>query len=77
MVGGLGAWPHQVIPTMTGALISRYYLANKFGGQEQWFKYAIVLNAGFACGIGLVGMAGVAVALINGAITQSPFQIFR
>jgi hypothetical protein len=77
MIGGLGAWPHQVIPTMTGALISRYYLANKFGGQEQWFKYAIVMNAGFACGIGLVGMAGVAVALINGAITQSPFQVFR
>lgn len=76
MVGGIGAWPHGVFLPMAGALLSRYYLAQKFGGQQQWFKYAIVLNAGFACGMGLVGMSGVAVALINGAITQSPFQIF-
>lgn len=77
IVGGIGAWPHGVILPMAGALLSRYYLAKKFGGPEQWFKYAIVLNAGFACGMGLIGMAGVAVALINGAITQSPFQIFH
>ena len=77
MIGGIGAMPHHMIPYFAGALVSRYYLADKFGGRDQWFKYAIVMNAGFACGIGLVGMAGVAVALINGAITQSPFQIFR
>ena len=76
MVNGIGAWPHGVTLPMVGALLSRYYLAPKFGGPEQWFKYAIVMNAGFACGMGLIGMAGVAIALINGAITQSPFQIF-
>jgi len=77
MVGGIGAWPHGIFLSMAGALTSRHYLAKKFGGPDQWFRYAIVLNAGVACGQGLVGMAGVAVALINGAITQSPFQIFH
>lgn len=77
IIGGLGAWPHGIFLSLTGALVSRYYLAKKFGGPEQWFKYAIVLNAGYACGVGLIGMAGVAIALINGAITQSPFQVFR
>ncbi|HOS65517.1 MAG TPA: hypothetical protein PK251_12255 [Candidatus Latescibacteria bacterium] len=77
LIGGLGAWPHGIFLSLTGALLSRYYLAKKFGGPEQWFKYAIVLNAGYACGVGLIGMAGVAIALINGAITQSPFQVFR
>ncbi len=77
MIGGLGAMPHGVLVTFTGSLVSRFYLAKKFGGPEQWFKYAIVLTAGFSCGVGLVGMAGVAVALINGAITQSPFQVFK
>jgi hypothetical protein len=76
MVGGIGAWPHGVFAPMIGALVGRYYLAQKFGGPEQFFKYAIVMNAGFACGMGLVGMAGVSIALINGAITQSPFQVF-
>jgi len=76
-VSGIGAWPHGMFLTMGGALLGRYYLAQKMGGKELLFKYSIVLSAGFSCGVGLVGMAGVAIALINGAITQTPFQVFR
>jgi hypothetical protein len=76
-VGGIGAWPHGMWWPMIGALLGRYYLARRVGGQEILFKYSIVVSAGFSCGMGLVGMAGVAIALINGAITQTPFQVFR
>jgi len=69
---GLGTTPHGVFPTMLGAVLSRYYFERKYG-QKRWKQYATVLNAGFACGMGLVGMGTVAVALIAKSVSQLPY----
>jgi len=61
--------PHMLIPEMVGALIARYSLEKKFGVQR-WRQYAPVLLAGYACGMGLIGMSAVAIALISKSVTQ-------
>lgn len=64
MVGGLGTTtPGGVLPMMIGALLSRYYFEPRFGA-EQFKKYAMILIAGFSAGVGLIGMASVAINLI-------------
>ena len=68
-VRGLGGLPHLLIPEMAGALLARYWLEPRFGVQ-QWRQYAPVLLAGYACGMGLVGMSAVAIALISKSVTQ-------
>ena len=68
-VRGLGGLPHLLIPEMAGALLARYWLEPRFGAQ-QWRQYAPVLLAGYACGMGLVGMSAVAIALISKSVTQ-------
>jgi hypothetical protein len=69
---GLGTQPHGLFPEMLGALLSRYYFERKYG-QKRWKQYATVLNAGFACGMGLVGMGTVAIALIAKSVSQLPY----
>ena len=71
-VRGLSGLPHLLIPEMIGALIGRYSLEKRFG-VEVWRQYAPVLLAGYACGMGLVGMSAVAIALISKSVTQLPF----
>ncbi|MFT5370232.1 MAG: hypothetical protein ACI8V2_005214, partial [Candidatus Latescibacterota bacterium] len=68
-IRGLQGLPHMLIPEMVGALIGRYYLENRFG-VRQWRQYAPVIFAGFACGMGLIGMSSVAIALISKSVTQ-------
>jgi len=68
-VRGLSALPHLLIPEMAGALLARYVLERRFG-QRQWRQYAPVLLAGYACGMGLIGMSAVAIALISKSVTQ-------
>ncbi|NOY79478.1 MAG: peptide transporter [Kiritimatiellaeota bacterium] len=68
-VRGLGsALPGAVIPELMGALIGRYYLLKRFG--KQWRQYAPVLLAGYGCGMGLVAMASVAIALIAKSVSM-------
>jgi len=69
---GLGYMPHFVVPEIIGALLGRYYFMPRFGTQ-QWRRYATVLLAGFSCGMGLVGMGCVALAMISKSVTQMPF----
>ena len=71
-VRGLSGLPHLLIPEMIGALIGRYSLERRFG-VEVWRQYAPVLLAGYACGMGLIGMSAVAIALISKSVTQLPF----
>jgi hypothetical protein len=71
-MGGATQFPHNVAPTFVGALLSRYYFAKRFGA-ERWSLYAPVLLAGFFCGIGLMGMAAIAVALIAKTVNYLPF----
>jgi len=72
LCGGVGAWPHGTIPLFIGALLGKYYF-KKLYGEEKWRAYAPVLIAGYFCGMGLMGMCGVAIALISKAVYQMPF----
>ena len=62
----------MLLPEMIGALLGRYYFARKFG-RERWLQYTPILVAGYACGMGLIGMVGVAFALISKSVTQLVF----
>ena len=68
-VRGLSALPHLLIPEMIGALLARYGLEKRFG-VTRWRQFAPVLFAGYACGMGLIGMSSVAIALISKSVTQ-------
>ena len=72
LIGGIGNFPHNTIPTFLGALLGRYYFARRFGA-ERWQMYAPVILAGFACGVGLIGMAAIALALISKTVNYLPF----
>jgi len=72
MVGGMGAWPMYSIPTFVGALVGRYYMRKRFGA-ERWRAYAPILLAGYSCGMGLIGMTSIAIALIYKATSQIVF----
>lgn len=64
MVRGLGeAHPGALIFQLVGALVGRFYMRRRFG--DEWLKYAPVVLAGFACGMGLIGMAAVAFTMLT------------
>ena len=64
MVRGLSQGMPAGIPfEVIGALIGRYYFRRKFG--DIWMKYVLVIGAGYACGMGLVAMVGMALAILN------------
>jgi len=69
--GLASALPGAVIPELIGALIGKYYLLKRFG--KQWRQYAPVLLAGYGCGMGLIAMASVAVALISKSVSMLPY----
>ena len=71
-VGGLGQWPHFVIPNFIGAMVGKFYLRRRFG-DERWQAYAPILLAGYSCGVGLIGMTSIAVALISKAVSHVSF----
>ena len=71
-VRGLSGLPHLLIPEMIGALLARFSLEKRFG-VERWRQYAPVLLAGYACGMGLIGMSAVAIALISKSVTQMQY----
>lgn len=64
MVRGLCQGMPAGIPLeIIGALIGRFYFRKKFG--NIWMKYILVISAGYACGMGLVAMVGMAFAILN------------
>jgi len=71
-VAGLGQWPHFVILNFIGALLGRFYLQKRFG-VGRWRAYAPILLAGYSCGVGLIGMTSIAIALISKAVSQVVF----
>jgi hypothetical protein len=71
-ISGLGELPHALIPEMIGALVVRYYFEKRFGWRE-WRRRTPVLAAGFACGMGLIGMTGVAIALLRLTVATTPW----
>ncbi len=72
LASGVGMLPHVIIPRFGGALLGRYYFARRFG-LENWTKYTPVLLAGFSCGMGLMGMSSIALALISKSVSYLPY----
>jgi len=71
-IGAVGQIPHDYTVMLAGALVGRYYLARRFG-KEQWTRWTPVLAAGFSCGMGLIGMCAIAIALVSKSVAQLPF----
>ena len=72
MIGGLGAIPNAAIPMFVGAVIGRRYFEKRYG-LENWRRYTPVLAAGYACGVGLIGMLAVAFAMVAKSVSSLPF----
>jgi hypothetical protein len=72
LVRGVGLTPGQILLEVIGALIGRFYLEKRFG-RMQWRRMAPVFLAGFFCGLGLMGMASVGIALISKSISPLLF----
>ena len=71
-VRALTTIPHYMITEVIGALLARYYFWNKYG-KQQWRLYAPVLAVGFACGMALMGMAAISIALIQKSVSNLVF----
>ncbi len=70
LVRGMGAMtPGHVLPEFVGALLGRYFFMKKFG-VTRWRQMAPVVLAGFLCGLGLMAMAAVGIALIAKSISS-------
>jgi hypothetical protein len=72
MIGGITQWPHFIILQFVGAMFGRFYFRKRFG-KAQWGAYAPILLAGYSCGIGLISMVSIAVALIAKAVSHVVF----
>ena len=72
MIGGVGAIPNMAIPMFVGAYLGRRVFAPHYG-DETWRRYTPVLAAGYACGVGLVGMLAVAFAMVARSVSSLPF----
>lgn len=63
LVRGLGAAPGALLTHLAGACFARFHLQKRFG--QQWLRYAPVVLAGYACGVGLVAMVSVAFTILT------------
>jgi len=72
LIGGIAGWPNAAIPMFIGACIGRYVIARRLG-VEKWRRYVPVLCAGYACGVGLIGMLAVGISIITRAVSGLPF----
>ena len=71
-VGSLAQWPHMILLQFVGAILGKYYFSKRFG-ESKWKAYAPILLAGYSCGMGLIGMTSVAIALISKAVSTIAF----
>jgi hypothetical protein len=72
LVNGTHTLPAYAIPQFIGALLGRYYFQKRYG-VENWRAYTPVLVAGYYCGMGLIGMAAVALALLSKSVSRLPY----
>ena len=72
LIGGFAADVTGSFPLLTGALLGRYYMMKRFGVRK-WQLYTPVLLAGYACGVGLIGMFSIALAIIFKAVRVLPY----
>jgi hypothetical protein len=71
-IGGMGALPHSILPTLGGALLGRHYFERRVG-REQWRRYAVVLLAGYQCGTGLIALGAASLAMIARSVSNLPY----
>lgn len=72
IVGGIPMLPHSALPMFCGALLGHFFFSRRFG-KEEWRRMTPLLLAGYGCGMGLIGSASVAVALIAKTVFQLVF----
>ncbi len=72
VVRGLGqTMPHVVIPQFVGALLGRYYFRRRL--KLKWRQYALVLTAGYMCGMGLTATLCIGITFLSKAVIQLPY----
>ena len=69
---GFGQLPHYMLLEIVGAVLARRVLHKRFG-KERFLRLAPILLAGYLTGVGLVGMATIALRLIKSAVSAAPF----
>lgn len=72
MIKGFGQFPHIMVLEIVGALLGRYYFRKKFG-EKEFLRMAPTVLAGYFTGVGLIGMATIALDLIQKSISAAPF----
>ena len=72
LLGGFVADFTTYLPMFIGALLGRHYMAKRFGHQR-WQMYTPVLLAGYACGVGLIGMFSIGLSIIFRAVRALPY----
>lgn len=72
LINGTHTLPAYAIPQFIGGMLGRYYFQKRYG-KENWRAYTPVLVAGFYCGMGLIGMAAVALALLSKSVSRLPY----
>lgn len=72
MIRGFGQFPHIMLLEIVGALLGRFYLQRKVG-RENFMRAAPVVLAGYLTGVGLIGMATIAMRLIKAGVSTAPF----
>ena len=72
IVWGFQSGTTGIVPMFVGAMVGRYYFAKRFG-KERWRRYTPVLAAGYACGVGLIGMVSIGLTIIFKAVRSLPF----
>ncbi len=72
LINGTHTLPAYALPQFIGAMLGRYYFQKRYG-KENWRAFTPVLVAGYYCGMGLIGMAAVALALLSKSVSRLPF----
>lgn len=72
VIRGLGGLPHTMILEVIGAMAGRYYLQKKYGS-DNFLRMIPTVLAGYYTGVGLIGMATIAMNLIQAAVSSAPF----
>lgn len=64
--------PGGILLEVTGALIGRFFL-QKWLGHQRYKTFIMIIFAGFAAGVGIIGMVSVAVALLAASTSGTGF----
>lgn len=72
LVRGFGNLPHYMLLEIVGALLGKFVLRKRFG-EKRFLQLAPALLAGYMTGVGLIGMAAIAMRLITTAVSTTPF----